>query len=79
VPVTESEFNLLWLLASNEGQTVSRDQILKSTRSIDYDGMDRSVDAKIRRIRAKLTPINPKLNIILTVRAKGYRFIDLPG
>jgi two-component system response regulator RstA len=74
IALSSTEFELLWLLASNAGMILSRDQLLKSLRSIDYDGLDRSVDISISRLRKKLNddPENPTR--IKTVRGKGYLF-----
>lgn len=75
VDLTTAEFDLLWLLASHAGQTLSRDDIFSQVRGIDFDGMDRSIDARVSRLRRKLLddPDNP--NRIKTVRGKGYLFL----
>ncbi|MCL1886698.1 MAG: winged helix-turn-helix domain-containing protein [Betaproteobacteria bacterium] len=74
VEFTTAEFDLLWLLASHAGQILSRDDILNSLRGISFDGLDRSIDARISRLRKKLNedPDYPKR--IKTVRGKGYLF-----
>lgn len=71
---TTAEFDLLYLLATHAGQVLSRDDILNSLRGIDFDGLDRSIDARISRLRKKLQddPDNPKW--IKTIRGKGYLF-----
>ena len=74
VELTTGEFDLLWLLARRAGDTLSRDDILQSLRGIEFDGLDRSIDARIYRLRRKLgdDPTNP--NRIKTVRGRGYLF-----
>ena len=76
VDFTTTEFELLWLLAQQAGQVLSRDDILESLRGISYDGMDRSVDLRISRLRKKLgdDPVRPAR--IKTVRGKGYLFVS---
>ncbi|WP_434778043.1 winged helix-turn-helix domain-containing protein [Neisseria sp. Ec49-e6-T10] len=71
---TTAEFDLLWLLASNMGKILSRDDILESLRGISFDGLDRSIDARISRLRKKLHdhPEHPKW--VKTIRGKGYLF-----
>src|SRR3990167_8282127 len=66
---------LLWLLASNAGRILSREDIFERLRGIEYDGQDRSIDVRISRIRPKIgdDPENPKR--IKTVRSKGYLFV----
>lgn len=76
IELTGAEFDLLWLLASNPGRTMSREQIFAELRGIEYDGQDRSIDVRISRIRPKIgdDPDHPRL--IKTVRGKGYLFVS---
>jgi DNA-binding response OmpR family regulator len=73
VKVTTAEFELLCVLAEAAGQVVERDEILLRVRGFDYDGLDRSIDRRISRLRKKLgdDPDNPQR--IKTVRGKGYQ------
>lgn len=75
VELTTNEFDLLWLLASNPGQTIDRDRILKSLRGIGYDGLDRSVDIGVSRLRRKLQDDAHRPFRIKTVRRRGYLFV----
>jgi len=75
IKLTEAEFELLWLLASNPEQPMSRDKISKSLRGIEYDGLDRSIDNKIVSLRKKLSDNHGQPRRIITVRGKGYLFI----
>jgi two-component system OmpR family response regulator/two-component system response regulator RstA len=74
IDLTTAEFDLLWLLASHAGNILSRDDLLQELRGIGFDGLDRSIDARISRLRRKLgdDPENPTR--IKTVRGKGYLF-----
>ena len=72
--LTTSDFDLLWLLASNAGKIVSRDDIQKNLRGIEHDGLDRSIDMKISRLRKRLLDDTETPNRIKTVRGKGYLF-----
>ena len=75
IELTSAEFDLLWLLASNAGRILSREEIFNNLRGIEYDGQDRSIDVRISRIRPKIgdDPMHPRL--IKTVRSKGYLFV----
>ncbi|WP_416311352.1 response regulator [Pseudomonas sp. W03] len=75
IELTSAEFDLLWLLASNAGRILSREEIFNLLRGIEYDGQDRSIDVRISRIRPKIgdDPMHPRL--IKTVRSKGYLFV----
>jgi len=75
VTLTTNEFDLLWLLAENSGHTLDRDTIYRKLKGIDYDGLDRSVDLAVSKLRKKLSddPDDPKR--IKTVWGKGYLFV----
>ena len=74
IDLTTQEFDLLHLLAKNVGVVLSRDTIFEAMSGIEYDGLDRSVDIRISRLR-KLLEINPgKPSGIKTVRGQGYLF-----
>ena len=73
--LTTNEFDLLWLLASNPGEIFTRDTILERLRGIDYDGIDRSVDIRISRLRKKLGDDTGHPYRIKTIRGKGYLFV----
>ena len=74
IDLTTAEFDLLWQLARHAGNILSRDDLLLQLRGIGFDGLDRSIDARISRLRRKLgdDPDNPTR--IKTVRGKGYLF-----
>ena len=74
VDLTTGDFDILWLLASRQGTVVSRDEILRVVRGIDYDGLDRSIDARICRLRRKLQDAGGAESMIKTVRLRGYLF-----
>jgi DNA-binding response OmpR family regulator len=73
VPLTVTEFRLLYELARHAGQALSRDQLLELVWGYSYLGDSRLVDVHVQRLRAKIEedPAHPAL--ILTVRGVGYR------
>lgn len=75
IDLTSAEFDLLWLLSSNSGTVLSREEIFTALRGIEYDGQDRSIDVRVSRIRPKIgdDPDHPRR--IKTVRSKGYLFV----
>lgn len=73
--LTTNDFDLLWLLASNPGEIFTRNNILESLRGIDYDGIDRSVDIRVSRLRKKLGDDTSHPLRIKTIRGKGYLFV----
>lgn len=72
VSLTPGEFGLLWFLAIHADEVLSRDQLVKHTRGIDYDGVDRTIDNKIVLLRKKLNDDPSLPSRIITVRGKGY-------
>lgn len=79
IAMTDSEFDLLWLLASEPDQVLSRDILTKALRGIEYDGIDRTVDNKIVLLRKKLGDDSSPPKRIITVRGKGYLFVPDRG
>ncbi len=78
IELTPLEFDLLQFLAENKGKVFNREVLLDTLWGYDYYGDTRTVDVHIRRLRTKVEedPSNPRY--IITVRGKGYKFID-PG
>jgi len=76
IDITTQEFELLWLLACNAGKVLSRDDILGNIRGVEYDGLDRSVDVRISKLRKKLHDDSTNSFRIKTIWGKGYLFIS---
>jgi len=72
VAVSSHEFDLLTLLARSAGTPVSRDTLVTQMRGIEYNGLDRSIDISISRLRKKLDDDASSPARIKTVRGKGY-------
>lgn len=70
IDLTITEFNLLACLLQNAGRTLSRDAILSAVWDESYQGMARTVDTHIQRLRSKLGEAG---YLIRTVRGFGYR------
>tara|TARA_Y100001960_G_scaffold321755_2_gene397041 strand:+ start:1605 stop:2306 length:702 start_codon:yes stop_codon:yes gene_type:complete len=75
IAIAESEFELLWLLASSPEQVLSRNYLTQQLRGVDYDGIDRFIDNKIVVLRKKLNDNTIPPKKIITVRGKGYLFV----
>jgi len=76
INLTNSEFDMLAVLAKNAGQIVSREACCKSLRGIDYDLSDRSIDMRVSALRKKLKEETGQAQLIKTVRNKGYILIN---
>ncbi len=75
IEFTSHEFDLLWMLAENAGKVVHRDIIYTSLIGREYDGLDRSADVRISRIRKKLNDNAQKPYRIKTIWGKGFFFV----
>lgn len=75
VPLTTQEFELLNLLARRAGELVSRDEVFRSMRGIDYDGLDRSIDGRVSKLRRKLGDDAGAPTRIKTIWGKGYLLV----
>jgi two-component system OmpR family response regulator/two-component system response regulator RstA len=78
VELSPAEFDLLWLLANNAGKVMLRNDILKSLRGLHYSGADRSVDARLYRLRRRFGDESEAAWKIKTVRPHGYMFCQEP-
>jgi DNA-binding response OmpR family regulator len=75
VTLTTQEFELLSLLAHRAGELVSRDEVFRTMRGIDYDGLDRSIDGRVSKLRRKLGDDAAAPTRIKTVWGKGYLLV----
>ncbi|MEM1158780.1 MAG: two-component system response regulator CreB [Verrucomicrobiota bacterium] len=70
------EFRLLAVLVQSPGRVFSRDQLLERAWEEPEASMDRTVDAHIKKLRAKLRQIQPDHDPIVTHRGMGYSLED---
>lgn len=68
--LTPKEFELLQLLAAHPGRAFSREFLVEHIWGYEYDGIDRTVDTHITRLRKKLGSLGEN---IVTVWGVGYR------
>ncbi|WP_440875825.1 response regulator transcription factor [Thalassotalea sp. PLHSN55] len=54
IKLSRYEFDLLWLLALHKEKQLSREFLFVNTVGREYDGLDRTVDGRISRLRKKL-------------------------
>lgn len=75
IHLTMPEYEVLWILADNAGEILSRDMLFKEIRGFDYDGTNRFVDLTISQLRSKIDNNPKKPARIKTVRGQGYLFV----
>lgn len=74
IVLTSAEYSLLYVMFSNQGQVLTREQLIELAYGHEYEGYDRNIDSYIKRIRQKieLNPSNPQ--ILITKYGAGYIF-----
>jgi len=70
--LSNTEYKLLLVLAEAAGRVLSRDELLKKMRGIEFDGLDRSIDNSISKLRRKFDDAMSEK--IKTVWGEGYLF-----
>ena len=63
------------LLCSRAGEVVSRQDLGQASGSLVDVEQSRSIDVRLSRLRRLLAELEPELNVIETVRGRGYRLV----
>ncbi len=74
IPITSTEFRLLYTFMSNNGHVLTRDQLIRMSFGHDYEGYDRNIDSYIKRIRQKIEDNPQTPDILVTKYGTGYIF-----
>ena len=74
--LTSTEFSLLQYLISQTGNIVTREDLLNKVWGYEFYPQSRTVDNHILRLRQKLEDDPNQPRHILTIRGRGYRFVD---
>ncbi len=74
IELTPTEFSLLTAMISQPGRAFNRLQLLEATQGSAYEGYERTIDAHIKNLRAKIEQDPKKPRYIETVFGVGYRF-----
>jgi two-component system, OmpR family, catabolic regulation response regulator CreB len=74
--LTRYEFRLLKLLVARPGRVYSREQLMNTVWEDPGASLDRTVDAHVKMVRAKLRVIAPEAEPIQTHRGLGYSLRD---
>ena len=70
--LTRNEYRLLATLIATPGRVFSREQLMTAAWDDPASAIDRTVDAHVKTIRAKLRAITPNDDPIVTHRGLGY-------
>ncbi len=72
ISLTSAEFEVLDYLAAHPGKVVSRDELFRQVLGMEYDGLDRTIDLRVSRLRRKLGDSGESRQLIKSVRSEGY-------
>ncbi len=74
-PLSLAQYRLLKLLIDQEGQVVSRDAIVEAVwpEEEDMGVSEQAIDALVRRLRDRISGVDPDHAYIVTVRGHGFR------
>ncbi len=70
--LSRTEYDLLATFIRRPGQVFTRDQLMDAVWDEPETSMDRTVDAHIKNLRAKLKAVKPDMDPIVTHRGTGY-------
>jgi DNA-binding response OmpR family regulator len=73
--LTTAEFDMLWFLVCHAGEVVTRDQISHGLRGYEWDGLDRSIDLNVSRLRKKIGDDGRRPERIRSIRGTGYMWV----
>lgn len=74
--LSRTEYQLLLALLKNRGRVLSREQLMNLAWEDAAMSLERTVDAHVKAIRAKLSEIAPDEEVIVTHRGFGYSLKD---
>ncbi len=76
VNLTSCEFDLLSYFFANQGVILTREEIYRQMRGIEWDGADRSIDLRVSRLRSKISDDGKSPRFIKSVRGTGYMLVS---
>ncbi|MDA0735451.1 MAG: response regulator transcription factor [Chloroflexi bacterium] len=74
IRMTPTEFRILLVLIREPGRVFSRSQLVEQSLGYNYEGMERTVDVHVLKLRRKLEQDPNGQEYILTVYGMGYKF-----
>ncbi|MEM8501267.1 MAG: response regulator transcription factor [Pseudomonadota bacterium] len=71
--ISDSDYQLFAAIAQAKGDVVSRETLFEIIRGIPFDGIDRSIDMRVSKLRKKLNEqASADKDYIRTIRGRGY-------
>jgi two-component system catabolic regulation response regulator CreB len=74
--LSKFEYEILTTFIAHPGQVFSREQLMQRIWEQPEQSLDRTVDAHVKNLRAKLRAVRPDADPIVTHRGSGYALRD---
>ena len=80
-PLSLAQYRLLELLYNGTGRVCTRDEIVEAVwpEASEEGVTDQAIDALVRRLRERLSEVDPHHQYIITVRGHGFRLDRIPS
>lgn len=75
ISLTPIQFNVLWVLANNAGEVLTKQELYQLVLDREFSPYDRSLDMHLSRVRKKLVACGMPPERLKTVHGAGYRFL----
>jgi two-component system catabolic regulation response regulator CreB len=76
LPLSRYEFRLLQTFAKQPGRVFSRAQLMEHASDEPEAAMERTVDAHVKSLRAKMKSVREDVEAIVTHRGMGYSLAE---
>ncbi len=74
ITLTPTEFKLLATLMKEPGRVFSREELVRHVFGSDYEGLERTIDVHLMKVRKKIEQMPNTPDYVHTVYGVGYRF-----
>jgi DNA-binding response OmpR family regulator len=74
INLTPKEFKILAVLITHPERAFSRAELVEKAFGYDYDGLDRTIDVHVLKLRKKIEADSANPHYIQTVYGVGYKF-----
>lgn len=74
--LSTAEFDLLWFLAQRAGQIVTRESLYAELLGREFDGLDRTIDLRVSKLRKRLGDDASCPRILKAIRGSGYLLVS---
>lgn len=78
IALSTAQFDLLWFLAKQAGKVVTRETLYQELLGRPFDGLDRSIDLRISKLRKRLGDDASHPKLLKSIRGSGYLLVAKP-